>query len=159
MRPTGAGLASGLVIAGVGLALRGWAAGTIHKNEELTVGGPYAYTRNPLYLGSFLIGLGVTLTSGGWLWPLLFVGLFAVLYSRAIRVEDSRLEELFRDQFDSYRSNVPRFLPRLTPHRADAAGAAFSWGRYMRNREWEAGLGFLAAVLLLTAKWWWTGTV
>ncbi|MEM7413894.1 MAG: isoprenylcysteine carboxylmethyltransferase family protein [Gemmatimonadota bacterium] len=147
------------MIAGVGLALRGWAAGTIQKNEALTIVGPYAYTRNPLYLGSFLIGLGVTLTSGGWLWPGLFVGLFVVLYSRAIGIEDARLEELFGDAFRVYRSHVPRLLPRLTPHRLDDPGdKGFSWARYRRNREWEAALGFVAAAVLLTAKWWWTAT-
>ncbi len=148
-------LAVGAALAVMGLWVRGWAAGTIHKNEQLTTTGPYARTRNPLYLGSFLVGLGVSTAGGHWIWPLLFVALFGVVYRRTIAIEARHLTGLFPEQYARYAAAVPIFLPRILPYR-DPGGAVpprgFGWGQYRHNREWEAALGVAAAFALLTAK-------
>lgn len=154
----------GLVAVGAGLGLlglliRGWAAGTIHKERDLTTSGPYAYTRNPLYVGSFFLGLGVTVAGGHWLFVVLFLLFYVGVYGRTMAGEAELLTELFGDRYRHYARRVPALLPRLTPYRPpqpDQAGG-FSFAQYKRNKEWEAGLGAVAAYAVLLAKWWWMG--
>jgi len=155
-RPTPVLLVIGGALAAFGLLVRGWAAGTIHKEEDLTTSGPYAYTRNPLYLGTLFIGMGVTVAGGQWIWPVAFLVFFAGVYGRTMAGEAELLGELFGDRYEHYASGVPAFLPRLTAYRAplpDIAGG-FRWSQYGRNREWEALLGGLATFAFLTARWW-----
>ena len=142
-RPTWTLVSMGALIAAMGLLMRGWAAGTIHKESQLTTSGPYAFTRNPLYLGSFLIGVGVTVAGGHWIWPALFVVFFAGVYSRTMAVEAGRLTELYGERYRAYARAVPAFLPRLTPYRPEEGRqtAGFRLAQYVRNREWEALLG------------------
>jgi len=157
VRPTFESVAWGAALACAGLWIRGWSAGTIHKDEVLTTTGPYAFTRNPLYVGSFLIGGGVTLAGGHWVWPVVFLLFYGVVYSRTMAHEAMRLTELFGDEYREYAAHVPGFLPRTTPHRGSVLGreGGFRWSQYKRNREWEALLGALAAfgVLLLRSFW------
>lgn len=158
-RPTPELLVAGGAVAGLGILLRAWAAGTIHKEEELTTSGPYAYTRNPLYLGSFFIGLGVTAAGGHWIWPALFVLFFTGVYARTMAYEARRLTEIFGDRYREYARRVPAFLPRLTPHRPEGSRptGGFRLAQYRRNREWEALLGGVAAFAFLALKAWWLG--
>lgn len=158
-RPTPSLLAIGAVVAAVGLIVRAWAAGTIHKESQLTTSGPYAFTRNPLYVGSFFIGLGVTVAGGQWIWSALFVVFFVGVYARTMAVEAARLTELYGDRYRDYARNVPAFLPRVTPYRpaGGARTAGFRLDQYVRNREWEALLGGVGAFAFLTAKAWWLG--
>lgn len=144
----------GLAIAVLGLLVRGWSAGTIHKDRELTRGGPYAFTRNPLYVGSFFLGVGVTIAGGHWIWPLAFLLFYGVVYTRTMAHEVRLLTEVFGDDYREYAANVPCFLPRFTPWRPGGLGDAggFRWARYGRNREWEAALGAVAAFGFLLAK-------
>jgi hypothetical protein len=159
-RPSPDGILWGLAIAALGLALRGWSAGTIAKDERLAVGGPYAYTRNPLYLGSLLTGLGVALSAGHWWWPALFVLWFGAVYAPTMAKESQTLAESFANEYHEYVANVPQFIPRLTPYRArasrspetDGPSSGFTWARYRRNREWEAALGATAAFAILASK-------
>ena len=154
-RPTPSLLLVGAVLAAAGLLVRGWAAGAIHKEKELTTTGPYAFTRNPLYVGSFFIGLGVTVAGGQWIFAALFLVFYLGVYGRTMRGESDLLTELFGDRFLHYRDNVPAFVPRGTPYRAPgASGGGFTWAQYRRNREWEAGLGVLAAFGFLALRWW-----
>lgn len=153
--PTPALLGVGAGLAALGLWIRGWSAGTIHKDRELTTGGPYAHTRNPLYLGSFFIGMGVTIAGGHWVWPLLFLTFYAAVYSRTMAGEARHLSELFPDRYPEYAANVPAFLPRITPWTSAASAGGFGWAQYRRNREWEALLGALAAFAFLGAKALW----
>lgn len=154
--PTLPTLSVGLVLAVLGLFVRGWSAGTIHKDQELTVSGPYAHTRNPLYLGSLFIGLGVAVAGGHWIWPAVFLIFFATVYTRTMAGEARHLAGLFPERYDEYADSVPAFIPRLTPYRApDGQTAGFRWTQYGRNREWEASLGALAAFGLLAAKALW----
>lgn len=151
-RPEPRTLAAGGAVALLGLALRAWAAGHIRKNDALAVSGPYAHTRNPLYLGSFLLGLGFTVAAGR---PLLLGGLFAALflgiYLPVMRVESAMLGRLFGDEYRRYARAVPLFLPRLTPYRDVGKDAvtrqrvSFDAGLYMRYREYRAALGLLLA--------------
>ena len=158
-RPTVGLVASGAVLAAVGLWIRGWSAGTIDKDEELTTSGPYAFTRNPLYVGSLVIGIGVSLAGGHWVWPTVFLLFYAGMYGRTMAHEEARLRELFGDRYLDYATHVPGFLPRATPYRTGASGggSGFRWSQYTRNREWEASLGALVAFGILLSKSLWAG--
>src|SRR5437763_16585386 len=104
--------AIGGAVAVMGLALRAWASGYLRKNDELATAGPYAHTRNPLYLGSFLIGLGFTLAAGRWVLTVLFALLFLGIYVPVMRVESATLEGLFGHKYRRYADAVPLFFPR-----------------------------------------------
>ncbi|MGH9903121.1 MAG: methyltransferase family protein, partial [Pyrinomonadaceae bacterium] len=140
-RPAPAPLAIGGGVALLGLLLRAWAAGHIRKNAALAVSGPYAHTRNPLYFGSFFLGLGFTVAAGR---PLLLGGLFAALflgiYLPVMRVEAATLTELFGDSYERYAAAVPLFFPRLTPYKVSGGvtgGARFDARLYIRYREYR----------------------
>ena len=158
-QPTRALLYTGAALAAVGLLIRGWAAGTIRKDEALTTSGPYAYTRNPLYVGSLLVGFGVTLGGGHWIWPVLFFAFYIGVYGRTMSGETELLTRLFGDRFLHYAENVPAFLPRLTRYRPDQldVDGGFRVSRYKRNNEWEALLGAGAAFAFLATKRVWFG--
>lgn len=137
-----------------GLALRAWAASVIEKNRVLATRGAYAYTRNPLYLGSFLIGTGLAIAGGRVAFFVVLVGFFLLVYRRAMQKEADRLEDLFGDEYRAYAAEVPIFLPRLRPYSAaDGEPSARSrLTRYLANREYQAALGLLVAFLALGAK-------
>jgi len=135
----------------LGEALRLWAAGHIEKTRTLATGGPYAHTRNPLYLGSILIASGVAVASAsGWCVALLALYL-AAFYPSVMREEATFLRQRFPEAYASWAASVPLFLPRL---RADGPRASrFSWSRVRANREWRTALALpgLALVLYLRA--------
>jgi protein-S-isoprenylcysteine O-methyltransferase Ste14 len=152
-RPTPKALVIGASVSILGLALRAWAAGHIRKNAQLATAGPYAFTRNPLYFGSFLLGLGFTVASGRWLLGLLFAALFLGIYLPVMRVEASTLTGLFGEEYETYRRAVPLFFPRVTPFRqSDSAGNRFDGALYLRYREYRAALGLVIAWGLLLIK-------
>lgn len=153
-RPRPLTLAVGGTIALLGLGLRAWAAGHIRKNSSLATSGPYAYTRNPLYLGSFLLGLGFTIASSQSLLALLFAALFLGIYVPVMRVEALALTEMFGEDYTRYARAVPLFFPRPMPYR-DAKtqdNIKFDASLYMRYREYRAGLGLVIAWSLLALK-------
>ena len=152
-RPRPLTLAIGGAIALPGLALRAWATGHLRKNDALAVTGPYAYTRNPLYLGSFLIGLGFTIASGRFVLGIVFAALFLGIYLPVMRVESATLAELFGERCQRYLKAVPLFLPRLSPYRAGTQGTArFDASLYKRYREYQAAVGLVIAWTLLALK-------
>jgi len=152
-RPTPLALAAGACVSVLGLVIRAWAAGHIRKNAQLATSGPYAFTRNPLYFGSFLLGLGFTIASGQWPLAVLFALLFIGIYLPVMNVEAGMLGQLFGDDFEQYRRAVPRFFPRLTPYRhGDSAEARFDGRLYLRYREYRAALGLMIAWGLLLIK-------
>jgi protein-S-isoprenylcysteine O-methyltransferase Ste14 len=130
-----------------GLGLRGYAAGYVKKNRELTVTGPYAHTRNPLYLGSILIAFGFAVALLSWPVALVLAAGFLIVYVPVIASEERFLRATFPG-FDDYCRRVPRLIPRLTPARTavhpDPDGS-FSLALYVKHREYNAFLG--AAVL------------
>ena len=145
----GAGMSS------VGLSLRAWAAGSIRKDRELATTGPYAHTRNPLYLGSFMLGAGVTVAGGRWVFGGVLLALFLLVYRAIMLREATELEARFGERYRVYSAQVPRVVPRITPYRAEGSGSTgggFTGARYFRNREWEAALGAVAAFGLLALK-------
>lgn len=113
-RPTVTLMLVGLAFAVTGALVRAWAAGAIRKNQMLTTHGPYAFTRNPLYFGSFLIGIGFGIASGR-VWILaMFAVFFVLIYGKTMKREEKRLGELFGEEFERYAEAVPRFVPRPT---------------------------------------------
>jgi protein-S-isoprenylcysteine O-methyltransferase Ste14 len=152
-RPRPLTLAVGAAVALPGLALRTWATGHLRKNDALATTGPYAYTRNPLYLGSLLIGLGFTIAAGRWFLAIPFAALFLGIYVPVMRVESGTLRELFGESYQRYAGAVPMFLPRLTAYR-DASGreTRFDPALYRRYREYRAALGLAVAWTLLALR-------
>ena len=141
---------SGLILAGIGI--RAAASGHIRKNAELASTGPYAYTRNPLYLGSILIAAGFVVTARNlWLGVAALV-VFAIIYVPVIAAEEKYLRSAF-PEYAEYAAHVPRLFPRPTPYRAGTKDGLpqFSRELYMRHREYNAILGsalMLAALIL-----------
>lgn len=156
-RPEPRWLWSSVPVVAAGLLLRGYAAGYVKKNAELTQTGPYAYTRNPLYLGSMLIAFGFALAAGRVWLGVLLVLLFLAIYWPTIRSEEAYLRGVFPD-FDAYAARVPRLLPRLTPARSAATGGEvvgrFSPERYRHHREYNALIGAGTLYLALLARFW-----
>lgn len=130
-----------------GLWLRAYAAGYVKKNRELTQTGPYAYTRNPLYLGSMLIAAGFAAALLSWPVALVLALMFGVIYVPVIASEERFLRATFPD-FDAYCRRVPRLVPRLTPARGGDGSGSFSFSLYLKHREYNAGIG--AALLYLS---------
>jgi len=141
-RPTVASLVVSLLLVLPGLALRAYASGCVKKNAELATSGPYAHTRNPLYLGSLLIALGFALASMRVEILIALAVLFALIYIPTIRSEERFLRSAF-PEFDDYAARVPRLLPRLTPARTTQRPAPFSAALYLRHREYNALVGAL----------------
>src|SRR5215472_12948114 len=154
-RPAWMWIAAGSVFVLLGLAVRAAASGHIRKNRELTTTGPYAYTRNPLYLGSILIAAGfIVAARNPWI-ALAAVVMFVVIYLPVIRAEESYLRSVFAD-YDEYAAQVPRFFPRLTPYHSSAASSAgYSRELYLRHREYNAALGSALMMGELVVKMLW----
>jgi protein-S-isoprenylcysteine O-methyltransferase Ste14 len=146
-RPEWTWLVCGVGVALVGLLLRGYAAGHLRKHKELATSGPYAFTRNPLYLGSVLFAAGFSVASHSWISAALLAAYLAVFYPVVIRREQAELETLYGTAFREYAARVPAFWPRLTP--ATSGGEQFSWAQYRKNREYEAAIGLAVAMLIL----------
>jgi protein-S-isoprenylcysteine O-methyltransferase Ste14 len=143
--PQPAAVAWSLALVLPGLWLRGYAAGYVKKNRELTRSGPYAHTRNPLYLGSMLMAAGFALALLSWPVALVLACGFLVIYVPVIASEERFLRATF-PEFEDYCSRVPRIVPRITPGypaRSDPSQseAGFSLTRYLRHREYNAGIG------------------
>ncbi len=151
-RPSPYSLLLSLVLVVPGLLLRAYASGYVKKNSELTQTGPYAYTRNPLYLGSLLAAVGFTAASRRWELVLLLAVLFAIVYLPVIFSEERFLRAHFTG-FDVYAARVPRLLPRFTPAPVDSpqSGGTFSPALYRQHREYNfvGGAAALFAALLL----------
>ena len=155
-RPTALFMALSLVLVIPGIWLRAYASGYVKKNTELTVTGPYAYTRNPLYLGTMLIAFGFALASRSIWIALTLIALFAVIYVPVIRSEEAFLRSKFAG-FDDYAARVPRLLPRLTPATTDVReSGSFSPELYKKHREYNALIGAVAiyAALALRIYFW-----
>jgi protein-S-isoprenylcysteine O-methyltransferase Ste14 len=153
-RPTPASVLLGATVGAVGLAIRAYAAGYLHKQSVLTVTGPYAYTRNPLYLGSAVLALGAAVATRSSISAAILVVYFALVYAVVMRREEQELLMQHGAAFRTYAAAVPLFFPRLTPARLDGANAgSFSLQQYKKNHEYEAALGFLLLLVVFLLKW------
>jgi protein-S-isoprenylcysteine O-methyltransferase Ste14 len=154
-------LAIGAVVAVIGLMVRAWASGYLKKNMELTMTGPYAYTRNPLYLGTFIMGGGIALASGAWWFVALYAVLYLLIYVPVMFAEAETLSQLFPAEYDDYSRRVPLFVPRVTAYRSPTSNQAkgerrFAWPQYLKHREYRAAFGVVIVFAILAAKhlWW-----
>jgi protein-S-isoprenylcysteine O-methyltransferase Ste14 len=148
-RPTKSSLLAGALVLVPGLALRGLASGHVQKDKQLTTSGPYAYTRNPLYLGSLILAAGFAIAArSGWIVGIMFL-MFAVIYVPVIRGEERYLRQTF-PEYDDYARHVPRFLPRVTPYGSQQS--AYSSARYWKHREYQASIGSAAVLAVLVVK-------
>ena len=145
--PSPASLIVGLPASIVGLALRAWAAGHLEKNTALADGGPYAYVRNPLYIGTLLTAAGLVIASRRWELGVLFAVVFLLIYLPVVELEEQHLRTLF-PEYDSYAKRVPKLLPRFS----SSSSKRFRWSIYMKNQEFQALLGFLAGAIVLIYK-------
>jgi protein-S-isoprenylcysteine O-methyltransferase Ste14 len=152
-QPSWRSIAAGMALVLPGLLIRALASGHVRKNEALATSGPYAYTRNPLYLGSLLMGVGFASAARSWWIGAALVVMFLAIYIPVIRDEESFLRQKF-PEFDEYARQVPRVFPRLVPRAkpADEATAGFSRDLYLKHREYNALLGAVAMMVGLIFK-------
>ena len=137
----------GIAIALSGIALRFWAAGYIEKNRRLIVDGPYALCRNPLYLGSFIMGIGAVLAIRIWWLLAVYIIGFAAFYWPTVHKEEQTLLDRFGDEYRAYRGQVPSFIPR----KSRPGSSGFSISNVMRNREHRYALLSVIFLALLEA--------
>jgi hypothetical protein len=146
----------GAILVVPGLVIRALASGHVHKNESLATSGPYAYTRNPLYLGSLVMGLGFAVAARSWWVGMALVVMVVAIYLPVIRDEEAFLRRKF-PEFEEYERRVPRMLPRLTPHSPHSVNerepsTEFCLDLYLKHREYNALLGAVAMVALLVVR-------
>jgi protein-S-isoprenylcysteine O-methyltransferase Ste14 len=151
MHPSIRSLWIGVVISASGALLRLWAAGHIIKGRVLTRTGPYAYSRNPLYLGSFFMALGIIIGGQGyWLLPV-FALFFITFYFPVMRAEEQELLHSYGDEFIEYSKKVSLFIPRFRPAAYPVSG--FLWSRVIGNREHRTVIGLLVAEAILVLQY------
>ncbi|MGH9326113.1 MAG: methyltransferase family protein [Terriglobia bacterium] len=149
-QPTSRLLQAGAIVALAGLLLRALAAGHLEKNLNLSISGPFRYSRHPLYLGSFILGLGFMIAGASWILGIVFVVLFVVVYTPAMRLEEGFLRQKFGADYDAYARRVPLFSP--LPGKRGGRPGSFAWSRYRKNREYEAAAGYVAVLVFLVIK-------
>ena len=138
----------GLPVSIIGLLLRAWATGHLEKNIRLAESGPYAYVRNPLYVGTLLVAAGLVAATRRWILATLFAAMFLLIYLPVVELEEQHLAKLFPN-FRAYADRVPAFWPSLTGRQTEQR---FRWSLYVKNREYQALLGFLLGEAFLLAK-------
>ncbi len=149
--PSRSSLLAGFPVSLLGLWLRAWAAGHLAKNQRLAQSGPYAHTRNPLYIGTLLVASGLVIAGRSATLAILFAAVFLLVYLPVIELEEQHLRNLF-PEYDGFAQRVPVLVPRVTPA---LRGESFQTALYVHNREYQALLGFLLGAAFLVAKWIW----
>lgn len=166
--PSPLSILGGAIIAAFGLIIRGAASGHLRKYEQLCTTGPYARSRNPLYLGSAVLAAAFMVAGRSWWGGALVAVYFAVFYYAVMRNEESDLRARYGQAFEEYAARVPLFFPGVGPFTpapaanaaaapgAPAPGAAktFSWAQYQRNREYRALAGTLAGIGVVWLRMW-----
>ncbi len=151
-RPTAPFMFLGACIVLPGLLIRAASSGYVRKNEALATSGPYAHTRNPLYLGSILMAIGFAVAARNLWIGVVIVIFFVAIYLPVIRDEERFLTKRF-PEFADYMRQVPRLIPRVSPFQKDSG--EFSWDLYLKHREYQAALGALGVMALLAGKLYW----
>ncbi|HYE74508.1 MAG TPA: isoprenylcysteine carboxylmethyltransferase family protein [Blastocatellia bacterium] len=153
-RPSWRSLMIGVPVALCGVAIRAWASGHLRKNAELAVSGPYAYTRNPLYLGSFVMAVGCAICGGNWWIGAILIAFFLLIYIPVMQAEAAHMHHLFPNSFAAYERRVPLLFPRLTPYEKGEA-RNFDSSLYLKYREYRAliGLSVVIGILVIKALW------
>jgi protein-S-isoprenylcysteine O-methyltransferase Ste14 len=160
--PTWRSIAYGTIVAALGLMVRAAAAGYLRKDRELAVTGPYALTRNPLYLGSAILAAGFVVASHSWIAGSLVSLYFGIFYYAVMRNEEENLRMRFGTDFDAYATRVPLFFPNILASGRSQANSKsatngevtgrFSWMQYRRNREYRALFGAIAAMAMVCLR-------
>jgi protein-S-isoprenylcysteine O-methyltransferase Ste14 len=150
--PTRMSLLIGGLLVVPGLLLRALASGHVQKDKQLTTSGPYAYTRNPLYLGSLVLAAGFAVAARSWWILAVMVVMFGLIYIPVIAGEERFLRHTF-PEYDDYSRHVPRMLPRFTPYGHQQL--AYSSERYWKHREYQAALGCAVMLVVLVIKLVW----
>jgi protein-S-isoprenylcysteine O-methyltransferase Ste14 len=150
-KPSKTSLILGGCISLAGLAIRAWASAHLQKEQELAVSGPYRFTRNPLYFGSFILGISFAIGANAF-WPAVIFGVyFLIFYPVVILVEKERMEKYFPRQYREYKKHVPLFLPCLKS-KSEKETTPFSFHLYMRNKEFRALIGTAVFWTILLIK-------
>ena len=151
-RPTTTSLIAGAVVALFGVWIRAYASGYVNKNEALAVSGPYAHTRNPLYLGTVVIGIGFAIAARSVVIAVAAIIMYVFIYVPVIRGEEAFLSSRF-PEFAAYKAQVPRLIPRATAARiGQQSSGSFSAELYAKHREYNALIGALAMLGVLVVK-------
>jgi protein-S-isoprenylcysteine O-methyltransferase Ste14 len=140
----------GLPISIIGLWLRAWATGHLMKDRQLATTGPYAYIRNPLYVGTLIVAAGIVIAARDMLLGIVFLFVFLLAYLPAIELEEQHLRDIF-PAYDAYAARVNRLFPLS---KWKGSEVRFSWSLYMSNKEYKALLGFLLATAWLLVRLW-----
>ena len=139
----------GAVLMVTGEMIRFWALGFMEKKgQKLAMSGPYAFVRNPLYVGNFFLGFGVAVLVSNWIILVFFLAGFFGIYSGTIRGEEKHLQEMFGKTFEDYCKNVPAFFPRFSPYEAPTQDS-FLWSRITKHHEYITVMGIALVLLLL----------
>ncbi|MFN7685829.1 MAG: methyltransferase family protein [Oligoflexia bacterium] len=152
----------GIALCFLGASLRYWASGFLRKDSRPAVGGPYAWVRNPLYLGTYLMAVGATLSIENWPLMVSVTVLFAVTYHFVILEEETKLQKIFGAPYLSYCEAVPRFFPRPWPAsrseletiNPEPSHHRFSRDLALRNKAFEAYATFAVIVAGISAIAW-----
>lgn len=147
--PTQISLVVGSAFILIGLLVRALASGHVKKNEELATSGPYAYTRNPLYLGSIVLAAGFVIASRSWSVAVIAIALLVTIYLPVIRGEEQFLCAQFAE-FEEYSRRVPRLFPYRAPYRSSPG--SFKWHLYWKHREYNAAIGAAFMIAALVTK-------
>jgi protein-S-isoprenylcysteine O-methyltransferase Ste14 len=154
-KPQFPGIWIGMVLIFLGEGIRIWAAGHLQKNEVLTVTGPYAYVKNPLYIGSILITAGFCILADN---IYLLAAAFLMFCFHYIpykkRVEGDRMKKIFGNQFEDYDGKVPDYLPRWTPYSDEKASWQFRC--FVENSEEGILLIILVGIVLILSRPYWS---
>ena len=150
-QPSWRSLIIGIPVAFFGVIIRAWASGHLRKNLELAMAGPYAYTRNPLYFGSFIMALGSAIAGGSWWIGGALLGIFLLVYLPVMHAESEYMQTLFASDYEKWAANVPLFIPRLTPYRSTSS-RGFALQQYLQHREYRALIGLSIVLGLLVLK-------
>ncbi len=151
-RPEGLFFVGGLVLILMGEAFRLWAAGHLSKNREVTTTGPYAYVKNPLYIGTFLIMVGFCLLARQWVVLVMGLAAFFVYYAPFKKKREAdRLREIFGAVWEEYDRSVPDYVPRLSPYEKKGEHQ-WTWTRVLLNSEHETALSTLAGIAILSLR-------
>jgi len=154
-RPAPRLLAAGAALVVLGLLVRGWAAGHLRRESPLTVSGPYAYVRHPLYLGTALILAGFALAGAEPILALIVISYLLIVFVPVMHREEQERRASAGELYSTYAAQVPALWPRLGRAQLEGSTQPFAWQQYWRNREWRAGVGCVVLLLVLYAKMVW----
>jgi protein-S-isoprenylcysteine O-methyltransferase Ste14 len=149
----------GLVVAALGQLVRGTTIGYQYivrggRNhqvyaDDLVTRGLFNHTRNPMYVGKFLMVLGAAIASNRWPALIAFTGVYTFMYEAVTLAEEAYLRGKFGAAFDEYCARVPRWWPKLEGFGATLTEAPFNWKRVL-IKEYSAPLGWVLPIVLIS---------